>query len=736
MSQGKFSSPRPHREEEREIEKAYRDLTRKSNPNKKTRAEHAARELNLEDEAFSGADAFRTEKAAPAEEAFPAEEELNLDFDNITPEKPAAPAAQAPKQAPKAPVPPAQPEPPVDPAAEDQQIEDAFRKITGKPVTPRRHILEPEMDEVLPEDEAEPQAKGDRPQWMGEVLEFYEQNKKLVLAALCALAVMLIVFVILLFVRSAGDPYHSKILSNVYIGDVNVGGMTQKEAIDVLTEAVGDSYETQNMVIDLAGTELLLSPKDSGASLNVTTAVEEAYNYGRAGTQAERDAIYKASKTEPHYISLLPHLNLKTENIKKFLSEKSGNAGSTLVQPTYGLEGTQPELSADKFDKNAPCQTLVIQLGKPGVGFDPDEVYNLVLDAYSQRQFQVTVENVEILREPDAVDLEKIYKEFYIAPVNASVNASGTAVAGSYGYDFDLEEAQKLLDAAQPGEEIRISMEYVEPDLLGADSFFKDTLGEYQTRGDGNDNRTYNLRQACQALDGRVLNPGESLSFSAVVGSGYKSAPEDTGLDSTQGGGLGQVSSTLYCAALLSDLTVTSRTGLAQMPSYIGSGLDADTSLRLQNNLKYPVRINAQYSGGYVRISIVGTEDRDYYRMLGSEITQTIKAETEYVKFTYGHEQGHENGDVIREGRDGYQTKSYTVRYNRSTNARIGSDYVATTTYAALSRQVAQIVDIPPEETTEETTEAPEETTEATEAPTEASSETTSPDWDNGWEAA
>ena len=734
MSQGKFSSPRPHREEEREIEKAYRDLTRKSG--KKPRAERTARELPLDGDALPAEDAFPAGEAFPAEEiaqeAFPAEEELNLDFDNLTEESPKAVPVSDP--VPKKPAAPAQPEPPADPAAEDWQIEDAFRKITGKPVSHRHHILEPEQDEVLPDTpEKDPKASGDRPQWMAEALEFYEQNKKLVLAALCGLAVMLIVFVILLFVRSAGDPYHGKILNNVYIGDVNVGGMTQKEAMDALTEAVGDSYETQNMVIDLAGTELLLSPKESGASLNVATAVEEAYQYGRAGTQAERDAIYKASKTESHYISLLPHLNLKTENIKKFLSEKSGNAGSTLTQTTYGLEGTQPELSADKFDKNAPCQTLVIQLGKPGVGFDPDEVYNLVLDAYSQRQFQVTVENVEILREPDPIDLEKIYKEFYIAPVNASVNASGAAVAGSYGYGFDLEKAKKLLADAKDGDEIRIPMEYIEPDLLGADSFFKDTLGEYQTRGDGNDNRIYNLRQACQALDGRVLNPGESLSFSAVVGSGYKSAPEDTGLDDTQGGGLAQVSSTLYCAALLSDLTVTSRSGLAQMPSYIGSGLDADTGLRLQNNLKYPVRVNAQYSGGYVRVSISGTEDRDYYRMLGSEITQTIKAENEFVKFTYGHEEGHENGDVIREGRDGYQTKSYTVRYNRTTNARIGSDYVATTTYAALSHQVAQIVDIPPEETTEETTEA---TTETTEAPTEAPTESTSPDWENGWEAA
>lgn len=719
MSQGKFSNPRPHREEEREIEKAYRDLTRKSNPSRKTRREHAARELPMDTGSM------------PTDGDFP------LEPDSPVSEDVSAVRGQEPDSAeellsrisaePVPPVPPRTQEPASDPAAEEQQIEDAFREITGKPPIHRRHVLEPETDEVLPEENEAPSRHNERPAWMDEVVEFYAQNKKLVLAALCSLAVMLIVFVILLFVRSAGDPYGGKILDNVYIADVNVGGMTQKEAIGALTEAFGDSYETQDMVIDLAGTQLHITPKDSGASLNVNTAVEEAYNYGRAGTQSERDAIYKAAKTQPHYISILSHLNLKTENIRKFLTGKSGNAGSTLVQPTYGLEGTEPALSADKFDKTAPCQTLVIQLGKPGVGFDADAVYNQVLDAYSQRQFLVTVEDVEILREPDPVDLEKIYKEFYIAPVNATVDAgTGKTVAGSYGYGFDINEAQKLLDAAKPGEEIRIPMEYIEPELLNPDSFFRDNLGEYQTRGTGDDNRSANLRLGCQAINGKILNPGESFSFASAIGSAssYKTAPEDTGLDSVAGGGLGQVSSTLYCAAVLSDLTITSRSGLEQLPSYIKGGLDAATSLRLQNNLKYPVRINAEYSGGYVRISISGTEDRDYYRMLGSEVTQTIQAETEYVKFTYGDEKGHENGDVIREGRDGCQVKSYSVRYSRSNDSRIGSDYLATTTYNALSRQVAQIIGIPPEATEEPTQETTEETTEeTTQESTEASSE-------------
>ena len=701
MSQGKFSNPRPHREEEREIEKAYRDLTRKND--RKRRREHQTVAMDPE--------ALKDIKLTDVPE--------NTDFPDISnipeiTEIPDAPTgagfANVPTRAAREQAP--------SPAAEDRQIEDAFRQVTGQPV-PHRHVLEPERDSVIPEDEEEPSS---RPQWLHDVQEFYQGNKKLVLAALCALAVLLITSVILLFVRSAGDPYGEKILNNVYIGDVNVGGMTQKDAIAALNEAYGDVYATEDMVIDLSGTELRITPKESGASFDAAAAVEEAYAYGRTGTQEERDDAYKASKKEPYNIAVLSYLNLKTDNIQKFLTEKSENTNNTLVQATYGLEGEEPELAADKFDKSAPCQTLVITLGMPGVGFDPEVVYNQVLDAYSARTFLVTVEDVEILKEPDPVDLEKLYKEFYIEPVNATYDSqSGKTNSGSYGYGFDVEEGQKLLDAAEFGEEVRIPMEYIEPDILSADGFFRDTLGEYQTRGTSNDSRNNNLRLACQAIDGKVLNPGESFSFQNTVGSltsarGYKNAPEDSGMDDTMGGGVTQVASTLYCAALLSDVTVTSRQSLAQMPSYIGSGLEAGTGLKLQNNLKYPVCINASYSGGYVRISFSGTEERDYYRMLGSEVTNTYKADTEYVTFTWDNSEGYENGDVLQEGRDGYQVKSYTVRYARSNDAKISSDYVATSEYGSVNHIVARVdvQETEAEETTQETEET-EETTESTE---------------------
>ena len=706
MSQGKFSSPRPHREEEREIEKAYRDLTRKK---AHTTYEHKVTAQDI------------------ARAAQPLPTDVDVPDISIGDEIPVSEPVPTPKTVP---VPAPAPEPVPSPEAQDRQIEEAFRQVTGQKAAPRARVgstfdVIPEEPDFLPEEDKPVSKRARKPSWTDEVLEFYQQNSKLVLAALCAVSVMIIVFVILLFARSAKDPYGERILGNVSIGDVNVGGMTKKEAVAALNEAIGSVYTSTDMVIDLSGTQLIITPKESGASFDCSGAVEEAYAYGRTGSQSDRDADYKASKTQPKNIEVLPYLTLKTENIRKFLTEKAGNSGSTLVQTTYGLEGAEPVLSADKFDKTAPTQTLVITLGKPGIGFDPDTVYNQVLDAYSQRVFLVTVEDVKTLKDPDPIDLEKLYKEFYIAPVNAVVDSkTGKTTPGSYGYEFDKVSAQKLLDEAQFGDEVRIPMQYIEPEIADTGGFYADTLGEYQTRATRSDERLTNLRIACEAINGRVLNPGEGLSFRDAVGSlstsrGFKSAEDDIGLESTPGGGVTQVSSTLYCAALLSDLTINTRSSMSYLPSFVKEGLDADIDLTIKNTLSYPVRISAQYSGGYVRVTITGTEQRDYYRMLGSDITKTIPPETEFRNYPYDNPEGIRHDDTIQEGRDGYQVKSYSVRYDLATNQKLTSDFIATSNYAPVSYIYAVVEEpettAPIVEETEPPTQPPAETGETTE---------------------
>lgn len=684
MSQGKFSSPRPHREEEREIEKAYRDLTRKkahkTYEHKVTPQDivRAAQPLPTEEPVPVAPTRHVTQEAFATEEAFP---EL---FTN-------------PDTAPS-------------PDAEDRQIEEAFRQVTGRPVKPRAKVgpsfdFVPEEPDFSRKEEITPRTHARKHSWTDDVAAFYQQNSKLVLAALCAVSVMLIVFAILLFARSAKDPYDERILDNVYIGDVNVGGMTKKEAVTALNDAVSSVYATSDMVIDLSGTQLRITPKDSGASFDANSAVEEAYAYGRSGTQDEREEAYKASKTQPKIFAVLPYLNLKNDNIRKFLTDKAGKPGNTLVQTTYGLEGPEPVLSADKCDVNSPAQTLVITLGKPGIGFDADAVYDQVLDAYSQRVFLVTVEDVKTLKDPDPIDLNHIYKEYYVEPKNAVMDAkTGKTTPGSYGYEFDKDAAQKLLDEAQFGDEVRIPMRYIEPEIADADGFFRDTLGEYQTRATGSDDRLTNLRIACEAINGRVLNPGEGLSFRDAVGqlSAFKSAADDIGLESTPGGGVTQVSSTLYCAALLSDLTILSRSNMSYLPSFIKEGFDSDIDLTIKNNLSYPVRVSAKCSGGYVSVSIYGTEQRDYYLSLSSDVIKTIKAETEFRQYPYDNPEGIRHDDTIQEGRDGYQVKSYSVRYDRATDQKLSSDLIVTSNYEPVKfiyAVVSQHETTPPTET-------------------------------------
>lgn len=682
MAGGKFSKPRPHRDEERQIEEAFRQVTGQ----------------------------------APKIEVTP-------DNDHLT---------QIPKS---------QTYVPQDTIVAEQDLpEQTFQPEFDRqmpkyvPHVPEKTTFELPSDEAdIPFEKPQPEVQEqDSPDFIDKLLSFVDQltapgkKQTALLLAICGISLIVIVTCIALFFADAADPNDGRILKNVYLADINVGGLTKSEAISALQESTGHTYRSQDMVIDLSGTELRLSPKETGAKLDVKAAVNAAYEYGRSGTQDEKDQALALSEKHPYYIGLLPYLDLDTDYILDTLTAYAQDSGSTLTQPTYGLEGKEPELSAEKFNENAPTQTLVIHMGMPGIGFDVNDVYEQVLDAYSLNTFLVTVENVESVKEPDAVDLEKIYKEFYIAPVDASVNLQTfETIPGRYGYGFDLENARKLLEKAAFGEKIRIPMEYIPPEVLNSDSFYQDVLGSYQTRHTSDENRNINLQLACKALNGTIVDPGATFSFNQTVGQrtsdrGYKAAPSDSSAsgDTTLGGGISQVSSTLYYAALLSELDITSRRANTYAPNFIDFGMDAAVSWDLydftfHNNLGYPIMIQAEVTGGYVRIKILGTEERSHYVMLDYTVTKTTEPKTETKVFEFNNEEGYKDGDIVQEGITGYTVKTYRIKYNATTNEQLSRDYITTTEYTCVNKTVAKVL--------------PEETTAPTEAPTTTPPTTTAP---------
>lgn len=674
MSEGKFSQPRPHRDEERQIEESFRQLTEDK---KRHRRKVYTPEEDIQ-KTVSGIS--QQEFSLPEEFEFPFERTAKLEET----------VQFSPKQY-----------PPRQSAVQPQRPKPA----------PQYDLIPEDLDSFFeePTAPAEPEPE-EEPDFIDKLMnfgEFFEKHQTPVILGLCGAALLLILLFVSIFFLGGRKDDSAALAGNVYIAGVNINGMTKEQAVDAVAEVTDTSYRSTDMVIDFGTTQLTLSPKDTGAQLDVEAAVEAAF-------------ALEAS-AEEQYVALLPYLQLNTDYIYATLKAYAEDTGSTLTQTSYGLEGDEPELSADKFNEHAPTQTLVIIMGTPGIGFDVNDVYDRVLDAYSLHAFLlVAAAHVESVGEPDPIDLEAIYEEFYIEPVNASMDLQNyQTIPGSYGYGFDLEEAQKLVDKAQPGEVLRIPMEYIAPEILDNDAFFQDTLGQHQTRGTNHDDRNRNLQLACDALDGTVLNPGESLSYSSIlnkVGS-FREAPEDTGLEEVEAGGVSQVASTLYYAALLSDLNISSRSNHTYLPSFIDYGLDATKTLKLSNTTGYPIQINAQYSGGYVKVEILGTEERDYYVMLESSISSSTAAKTVYEDYPYDNDEGYEDGDVIEEGSAGYLVKSYKVKYNRSTGRELSRDFLANSQYPAVDRIVARVED-PPE--TEPPTEAPtERPTRPTMPPTE-----------------
>ena len=579
-------------------------------------------------------------------------------------------------------------------------------------------LMEKEVpfEEVHPEDAAIEQAfldvaedgpETELPLFVEKLLAFVGKNRKPVLIGSCVALLAVLIGVIAIFLLgTASDPYEGRILNNVIIGNVNVGGMTRSEAEKAVRSATDDTYTKQDMVIQLPDTTIRLSPADTGAKLDVKSAVKAAYSYGRTGSKAQQQEDYQNSFTGNHTVGLLPYLGLNTDYIRNVLAEYAEEAGNTFRETTYTVEGEQPPLETDKFDENAPGQTLVITLGTPGIGLNMNEIYNRVLDAYSFNLFLIAGEGVSDELLPMELDLDAIYEELYIAPVNASMDSlTFEPIPGVYGYGFDLEATRALLKAAQYGDILEIPMEYIEPEITEGNLLFRDVLGECKTPHSREPRRTANLQLACKMLNEVVLNPGETLSYNDTVGErtaerGFQPAPAYSGtkLVDSIGGGVCQVSSTLYYCALLSDMEIVDRVNHGFPSSYIDYGMDATVNwggpdFKFRNNTNYPIKIEAWEEDGYVHMRILGTDEKDYYVKMEYEVVGANMPNTEYED--YPADSGFYDGQIISGGANGPIVKTYRCKYSKETGELISRDFETRSSYMSSPIIIARVPNAP-----------------------------------------
>lgn len=168
--------------------------------------------------------------------------------------------------------------------------------------------------------------------------------------------------------------------------------------------------------------------------------------------------------------------------------------------------------------------------------------------------------------------------------------------------------------SAQPSED-----QLPEQNAIVEPGYYQETIGSYEAISQSDDDeRAENLRLAAEAINGYVIEPGATFSFNEVVGDttaerGYKEAPVlySSGLGSSDGGGICQVSTALYIAAVKADLEIVERHPHSVPSDYAPIGLDAtivygSRDLRIKNNTDFPITIYAKAVGQTVSVNLLG----------------------------------------------------------------------------------------------------------------------------------
>lgn len=267
-------------------------------------------------------------------------------------------------------------------------------------------------------------------------------------------------------------------------------------------------------------------------------------------------------------------------------------------------------------------------------------------------------------------------KEIFKSPVDAHaiINEDGSVkIADSeIGRYLDLNETKTLLDGdLLEKEKIQLPVYKTEPKIYSNyfDGIDK-VLGDFSTDYSSSiNNRKENIKIASSKFNNLKLNPGDEISFNELVGeiteeTGFKSATVIVGgeYESGIGGGICQVSTTLYNSLILSDLEILERHNHSRPINYVDLGTDAAVAsgykdLKFKNNTNNPILILADADGNKLNFKVLGnSSDRDYEVKIIAERLSVVSPD---VKTIYS-DSIPEGETVVREsGKRGYSYKTY-----------------------------------------------------------------------------
>lgn len=467
---------------------------------------------------------------------------------------------------------------------------------------------------------------------------------------------LIILFLFLLTFLSLLNIGNSKILHNIYINNISVSSLSQTDAKEKLNSELNTKL-SKTIKLTFEDYSIDFLPAEIDFSYDTSSTIEKAYSIGRTGNIFTNNLKILISLFKKTNLDVIYSYN--EEKLNNIINNISVDIPNLVIEPSYYISD----------------DTLVVTKGTDGNELDKNKTKELLLSAITQNDTTLTLPiNYTV---SNSIDINKIHDEIFSEPQNASVTKNPYKIsAEKNGVDFaiSIDEAKELASNVDASE-IYIPLKYTKPEItisdLGED-IFGTKLGTATTIYDStNINRSTNIDIACEKINRTILEPGETFSFNKVVGertakSGFKEALIYTGgeVDYGLGGGICQISSTLYNAVLKANLDIVERKNHSMTVSYLPVGQDASVSygsvdFKFTNSRSYPIKIVATANTGVITISILGVlEEQEYVVTLETEILETTDYKTTY-EYSSSIPIGKEKLKQV--GKKGYKCSTYKI---------------------------------------------------------------------------
>ena len=464
------------------------------------------------------------------------------------------------------------------------------------------------------------------------------------LGILGIIGIILIIIVTICFsIFTIFNNTNENIISGISIKGIDVSGLSKIQAKEKLESYIQENLP-ENILLKHNDFETSIPLSSIEANFDIDGAIDQALQIGKSRNMLQNS--FEAFKTMLYHVDIEPTFSMNEQLLIDALNDISTKLPDTVIESSYYIENNNLILTSGK-------EGNVVNINQM-VSYIKNGIMNLTLK-------NRTLDIATSIKQPSKINIEKIYEEVHKEAKDAYYTQNPFSVYPSEnGMDFaiSLEEATQMLEEEKEEYTIPLKILYpkVTTNMIGTEAF-PDLLSSFSTNYNARDtDRTTNLKLATNKINGTVLMPGETFSYNQVVGArtiaaGYKEAPiyvQGQVVDGL-GGGICQITSTLYNAVLYANLEIVERSNHQFVPSYVTASRDATVvygsiDFKFKNNRNYPIKLICSVANGVASFQIFGLKTDNEYEVV---ISSYETGRTSNAIYSEAYKILKQNGQVV-----------------------------------------------------------------------------------------